>query len=227
MTTRYTFSNRVAGLVAVIGVAVAVLGCALVHRRLSRPPRPSYAAQQADIYASLPAPGAGSVVFLGDSILDNGEWGELIPGAVNRAIGGATTVDVVKRVKDIGVPSTVVLSVGVNDLMQGRPVPEAINKYQWIIRTLQWQGARVLCVPILPVNEAIYERVLVPHYPRMKQPKAADVAEFNAAIARLDVTMLNPPVLINGQLSERYTLDGLHLNGAGLVVLAETIKQNL
>jgi lysophospholipase L1-like esterase len=61
----------------------------------------------------------------------------------------------------------------------------------------------------------------------MKRPLAADVAEFNAAIARLDVTMLNPPVLSNGQISERYTLDGLHLNGAGLLVLAETIRSNL
>jgi len=200
-------------------------GAAYIAARLDHSPRIGYAEIKREIYASLPVPSSWTV-FLGDSILDYGDWRELVAGAINRGIAGDTTADVLARVESVRGAGTVVLCVGINDLQRGMDVAGIMQRHALIVKLLQ--PARVFIVPVMGVNQEIYRRVIVPQHPSVTVPRIEDVRALNAALRNTAGKMLDPGVTdAGGALLPAYTLDGLHLNGAGIRKLAEAVAKKL
>lgn len=167
--------------------------------------------------ASLPLR-SESIVFLGDSLTERCEWAELLAdGRVrNRGIGGDTTAGVLKRVATLAdaKPARVFLMIGVNDLEQGERVDDVLLRIDRIVDVL---------VTRAPATKIVVQSVL----PIRRRPETADlsndtIAELNrglvALAARRKVAYLDVGKAVmdeTGQLGAAYTVDGVHLNGAG------------
>lgn len=154
------------------------------------------------------------VVLVGDSILALAETSEFFPaGVINRAVAGYTTADVLKRLDEIAPARRVILSAGINDLQRGW----SVDRVKFNLSRIKAAVRNITILPLLPVNVAKYRKYIIPRHPGIHMPEREDVEALNKAFASLSI-----PVLENSEIADRYTLDGLHLNGAGLKILART-----
>jgi lysophospholipase L1-like esterase len=96
------------------------------------------------------------VVFLGDSITAQGLWSELFPNhtVANRGIGGDTSNGISKRLDSIikSNPKIVFLMFGINDIAQGRTVPDVFEHYQQIVKRLRSNNVEVVIQSTLLTN---------------------------------------------------------------------------
>jgi hypothetical protein len=99
---------------------------------------------------------SGSMVFIGDSLVQ-GLWITAIsPQSVNYGIGGDTTAGVLKRIseyKSIEHAAMVVIAVGLNDLVF-RNNDEIVENYQKIANSIP-ENIPVVFSAVLPINEDV------------------------------------------------------------------------
>lgn len=177
------------------------------------------------------------IVFLGDSILDFGEWHEFMNDhrAKNRAINGDDTGTILKRLGSIvvGHPRHIVLLCGINNFQKGISFTKTATEYSQIVKAIlsQSPSTDLWLLSVLPVNSILYRKWIVPDHPGINMPSWDQVVALNAFIREL--TVGNPRVHFvelsdlldsNGEIREAYTIDGLHLNGVGLKMVAERLK---
>ncbi|PAX52292.1 G-D-S-L family lipolytic protein [Brunnivagina elsteri CCALA 953] len=178
---------------------------------------------------------SNAIIFLGDSITDEGEWSELLGNSnitfnvLNRGISGDTTDRILYRVDTIIAtqPKQIFLMVGINDLaMINKSVEEVIDKYKQIL--LKFKNAipetQVFIQSVLPVNQNIYlywedNQKIVNLNSKLKGLSA----EFNYRYIDIYSCLIDA----EKQLDAKYTADGLHLNGKAYLLWAEIIKPYL
>lgn len=202
---------------------LAVLGIAAV-RRLRPPPAAgdrAYRRDRVSLHAALAAgPATRDVVLIGDSLTDRGEWDELLGRAVaNRGVAGDRVADVAARLDSAlgGAPRVVVLEIGVNDLLAGRDPAAVAEEHARLVAALRARRpeTRIAVTAILPVNErllaatgdALSQRAIDETNRRLERAAAAAGADWLDPGPRLRRG--------DGQLDERYTADGVHLDGDG------------
>jgi lysophospholipase L1-like esterase len=198
--------------------------------------RGDYPSNRISVFAELPTEPT-DIIFLGDSILDFGEWHEFMNDhrAKNRAINGDDTGTILTRLGSIvvGHPRHIVLLCGINNFQKRIPFTKTTTEYSQIVKTISSKspGTDLWLLSVLPVNSILYRKWIVPDHPGINMPPRDQVVALNAFIKEL--TVGNPrlhfvelPNLLGstGELQETYTLDGLHLNGLGLKMIAERLK---
>ncbi|MEC4882798.1 MAG: GDSL-type esterase/lipase family protein [Scytonema sp. PMC 1070.18] len=170
-----------------------------------------------------------AIVFLGDSLTDEGEWGELFsnPNMKNRGISADTTDLVLNRLDVIveSQPKQIFLMIGINDLMNaGRNVEETLSEYKNILIELQQKTPKtqVFVQSILPVNNNISRYWQDNNIVMELNLKLRELAQ-EFSYYYIDVF----PYLLDSQnqLSSDYTSDGLHLNGKGYLMWKQAIEQ--
>ncbi|NJR64208.1 MAG: G-D-S-L family lipolytic protein [Leptolyngbyaceae cyanobacterium CRU_2_3] len=157
-------------------------------------------------------------VLLGDSITHEGEWAELL-GAIavkNRGISGDTTGGLLSRLAPIldAAPQTILLMIGINDLLNQQNSPAEISQnYHKILAHIQAQApqTRVLVQSVLPVNAQLCGRQVSQEIMVVNAQLQALSKEFSYEYIDLFQQFTDP----QNQLDQQYTLDGVHLNGAG------------
>lgn len=180
-----------------------------------------------DLKRDIQAAHRGDVVLLGDSILDLMEPEYFSFPVVNRGIAGDTTAGVLERLPDVlaGKPKAIVLLVGINDLRLGVSASEVIENHRNIREAIP-SDVRLIVLPLLPVNEALFRQHIIGANPKSLIPSRADVDAVNEALAEMP-GFVPLPLIAEGELSPAFTLDGLHLNATGLAVLAGTVVARL
>ena len=101
------------------------------------------------------------IVFLGNSIIEHGEWQELLAGVkakvINGGIGGDNTFGVLARLDEVLVskPQKILLLIGINDLFRNLPCDVIIHNYKRILDRVKWEslGTKIYIHSILPINE--------------------------------------------------------------------------
>lgn len=189
---------------------------------------PGYYANRLDLFSRLPER-PGAVVLVGDSQIQQGEWHEWLGDSVlNRGIAGDGVDGVLRRLEPDVLrhrPSRIVVCVGVNDLLYRKTPEQVAGRYGELVAKLRQDApqARLVLVSVLPVNNAI-RRSGVDNAPiRALNEKIRALAERNGA-AYLDLyALLSDP---EGNLQERFTADGIHLNGAGYAVWVQAISNS-
>lgn len=201
-------------------------GVAYLRARLSRiwtkPSQlPSYIspiyARRSSLLEQLPIQ-AGDVVFLGDSITDEGEWSEFWSdlSIKNRGIAGDTTLGLLRRLDSIldARPQQLVLMIGINDLLNERSQPAAISAHhQEILERIRSRTptTRVLVQSLLPVNAVLCGRQVNQEIIAINRQLQALARQFGLVY----VDLFTPFCDRQQQLDPQYTLDGVHLNGPG------------
>jgi len=169
------------------------------------------------------------ILFLGDSLTNEGEWTELFadPRIRNRGISGDTTDGILARLHQVIEchPQKIFLMIGINDLLNEAQSPLAISQnYKTILATLQREtpATQVFMQSVLPVNSQLYGMPL----------DNAKVTELNAYLQELTKEFSFSYIDVfthlsdsQGQLDVQYTLDGVHLNGSAYLVWKTAIEK--
>jgi len=172
------------------------------------------------------------IVFLGDSITDEGDWSKLFPHAPveNRGIGGDTTLGVLNRLDQIIAlkPAKIFLMIGTNDLCFYRSIPDTMTNYREILDRLHTElpDTKVYIQSVLPFNDTIFPSNGLRTNRNIKQLNVQIkkmAKEYNDPYIDLTPTFTSP----NGRLPANDTVDGLHLNNSGYSLWREQIKDRV
>jgi lysophospholipase L1-like esterase len=174
--------------------------------------------------ATLPKD-TGKIVMLGNSITAECEWRDLLgnPNVVNRGIIGDGVDDILARLDDVtsSQPNKIFLLIGVNDLAY-QPLPTISEKYEKIIATIRRDCPQttLYCESVLPIHNSL----------RRNGMKNEDIRALNQsieAIARqhqaVYIDVHSKFVDTEGALREAFSLDGIHLNGMGYLVMRDCL----
>jgi len=169
------------------------------------------------------------IVFLGNSITEQGAWSELLdnPSVKNRGIAGDMTDGILRRLKAItqAQPAQIFLMIGVNDLILRSP-QQIIENYRKIVQQILTESPNTNLVlqSILPVNNEVKNTGI----------QNKDIQTINRAIEELarekQLAYLKINDLLqdaNGNLQDQYTADGIHLNAAAYQIWIKALKKLL
>ena len=168
----------------------------------------------------------GSIIFLGDSITEYGQWGELTnhPKVKNRGIAGDTTWGLLRRLKTITDtnPSIIFLMIGVNDFLF-TDEKEIVQNYTEIIQRIKKESpaTQLIIQSVLPVNAEV-KKTIFSNEAILSLNKSIHALAQNNDLVYLNIhqKLLDE----HGQLAEKYTNDGVHINGAAYTVWKTTIQ---
>ncbi|MDY6899007.1 MAG: GDSL-type esterase/lipase family protein [Cyanobacteriota bacterium] len=171
----------------------------------------------------------GSILFLGDSLTDEGEWVELLgnKNIVNRGISGDTTRRILNRLDVIieTKPKQIFLMIGINDFVnEKKSIEEVLDKYKIILEELKSKipQTEVFIQSVLPVNNNLT-------YFLQDNQK---VIKFNLKLQELAkefgykyIDIFSNLAGSDNQLDVKYTTDGVHLNGKAYLIWKEAVEK--
>ncbi|MES2094016.1 MAG: GDSL-type esterase/lipase family protein [Actinomycetota bacterium] len=155
---------------------------------------------------------ADTVVFLGDSLTQGGDWAGWFPdlNVVNLGVGGNTTEDVLGRLESVVSlhPDEIVLLIGTNDLGMRRNVESLVRNIQSILVDLRRElpGSRMLVQSILPRGREFADRI---------REANIHLRQFSATVHAQFLDLWPTMALADGELNPTFSDDRLHLNDAG------------
>lgn len=185
--------------------------------------------QRVSLFEVLPTD-PQDIIFLGNSITNGCEWGELFQDIriKNRGISGDVTLGVYDRLEPVlkGRPAKLFLLIGINDLAKGIPADTIARNIWMILQKIQRESptTKLYLQSVLPVNDC---------YGKFKDhtSKGKEAAYLNGllrSIARetqstyIDLwsSFADPA---SGKMKPIYTNDGLHLLGNGYLLWRKMI----
>lgn len=155
---------------------------------------------------------ADTVVFIGDSITQGGDWQGWFPDldATNLGVGGDTTDDVLGRLADVVAldPDEIVLLIGTNDLGKRRNVESLVRNIQSILVELRRElpASRMLVQSIMPRGREFGDRI---------RDANIHLRQFSATVHAQFLDLWPAMALEDGELNPTFSDDRLHLNDAG------------
>jgi len=181
-------------------------------------------------YEGLPN-GKNEIVFLGNSITENGDWNELFKNKhiVNRGIGGDVCFGLLNRIDDVldSKPKSIFLMIGINDIGRSVPVDVIAGKIQETIQVIKKKSpkTKLYLQSVLPINE----KVIWYDYMKNKSDKITQLNEKLKPIAKKEGTpyldLYSKFADENGQLLPQYTADGIHLSAAGYLKWRQVFQE--
>jgi lysophospholipase L1-like esterase len=170
----------------------------------------------------------GSIIFLGDSQIEQAEWHEMFgdnPIILNRGVSGDYTAGVLARLNEVlrHKPLKIFLLVGVNDLFFQKPLPEIEKDFRSIVQRIRSESSdtELFLLSLLPVNNQVRDIGLQNNAVVAMNERIRQIAR-DFSVPYLD---LNTPLTdANGNLAAKFTDDGLHINGLGYVVLKKELE---
>lgn len=188
----------------------------------------SYYLQKVTQFKLMPK-SIGSIIFLGDSITDIGEWSELFGYKTikNRGISTDNTFGVLARLDETITlkPAKVFLMIGINDLAKKTPDAIILKNIQRIANQLKQYSpnTKLIIQSILPTNNNFTEFMGYQNKDDHIIWLNNELSLFctNSQLVFVDLYSLFKDE--NGKLNKRYTYDGLHLNGEGYQLWKATL----
>jgi lysophospholipase L1-like esterase len=155
---------------------------------------------------------SGTLVLVGDSLTQGGDWAAWLPGedVVNLGVAGDTTDDVVARLTDVmeAGPAVVALLVGTNDLAWRRSVEHVVRNVETILVTLRKElpEARILVQSVMPRGHEFADQI---------RDINRHLWQFAPTVHAAWLDLWPAMALEDGELNPAYTDDRLHLNAEG------------
>ena len=163
------------------------------------------------------------VLFLGDSITEQGMWDEWFPEllTLNRGVGGETVAQVMARLEtSIIAPRAISLLIGTNDLGglgKSRRVETIAPQMQELITAIRKRApnAPLIINSVIPRSAYFADRIvdLNTHYRHIAAEADATYVDIWSAMADA-----------KGVIRPELTGDGIHLNGAGYKVWTDLLR---
>lgn len=180
-----------------------------------------------DLFNAMKSP-ANKVVLLGDSLIEQGNWNELFNSTdiVNRGVAGLpieqlTTSEYLDKIEG---NNSVGILIGINNFWLGEDLKSIVKKLDILFEKLQSKKfKKVFFISLLPSSRSeLAERM-------------GDVVKFNMLLRTkciksghgfIDVfsEFLSPDSAVVS-LDEKYSFDGIHLNGKGYLKLKSILLE--
>jgi lysophospholipase L1-like esterase len=167
-------------------------------------------------------PRSGAVVMLGDSQTEQCEWAELLhkyalpQPVLNRGIVGDQVEGLRGRLPEVlrHRPSKIFLCIGVNDLLLDKDYRTIEQGYRDIVRKIRSdsKSTQLVLISVLPVNNEVKRIGISNQQITELNNRIQQIARDNAVPY---VDLFTPLLDGTGNLNERFTTDGIHLNGDG------------
>lgn len=176
---------------------------------------------------------SSDIVFLGNSITAHAFWNELLdlPQARNRGISGDITFGVLERLDEVinGKPAKVFILIGINDISRNIPDSVIIGNERKIVQRIKAGSpqTKIYLQTIMPTNSSFGK---FPHHYHKEEHihRVNEGLKQIAATEGITLIDLYPHFLdAQGNLDERYTLDGLHPNAKGYEVWKKVLEKYL
>ncbi len=164
--------------------------------------------------------------MLGNSITAECLWSELLdnPNILNRGIIADGTDDILNRLDPIiaSKPSKIFLLIGVNDLAFNPPAYIVENYEKIVMRIAQeTPETRLYLESILPIHNNLRRNGMKNEDIDLVNQGIQDIAKkYKLTYIDINSTFKNT----EGSLQERFSLDGIHLNGEGYLLFRDIIK---
>ena len=181
----------------------------------------SFYIHKQSLFKTLAENNTYKIAMLGDSIIDWGEWNELLErnDIINRGISGDSTDGILNRIDGINSSvSKVFIMIGINDLGQGKSVAYVFNNYKKIVTMLKQKNMQPIIQSTLFVDPV-----------KIQDRKNSDIEELNNKLKIYAIENDLVYIDINMKLSKdkklrsNYSYDGLHLNGDGYKAWKEVL----
>lgn len=153
-----------------------------------------------------------TVVYLGDSITQDGAWSEWFPdlNVINLGVGGSTTDDVLARLDEVvaAAPDEIVLLIGTNDLGTRQTVEHLVRNIETICVNLRRDlpGSRMLVQSVMPRGREYAHRI---------QEANIHLRQFSSTVNAQFLDLWPALALEDGELNPAFTDDRLHLTAQG------------
>ena len=168
----------------------------------------------------------GKIVMLGNSITAEGVWHELLQNSdiINRGVIGDGTSDILERLDPIiaAKPRKIFLLIGVNDLLF-TSLSKIEENYEKIVSRiiLETPTTQLYLESVLPIHNDL----------RRNGMNNEDINALNHAIEQLAKKYALTYIDLNsklknteGSLQTELSLDGIHLNGEGYLILKKNLE---
>lgn len=166
-----------------------------------------------------------SKIFIGDSITDYGEFQEYFPNEVvlNRGIRNDVSKGVLNRIQEVvnRNPKEAYLMIGVNDIRYSKGSKNFEKHITAIVKSFEGESSKLIIQSILPVNNELFGN----------EVSNKKVKQFNEVLQRIAeengieyIDLHSSFVDKNGQLDEKFTIDGIHLNGEGYKIWMDALS---
>lgn len=183
------------------------------------------------IYEAMPKHTYGDeIIFLGDSLTDYVRFSEIFPDmhARNRGIAGDTTTGVLFRLQDIiaSTPAKLFVLIGTNDIVYNVKPDDIAKNIRDIISKVKAGSpkTKIYLETLFPVNHEFETRRPGDIIKAVNERLPEIAKEFGCTL--IDTYNFFAE---DGELPKIYTVDGVHLSGAGILrwmeFLAPYIKE--
>ncbi|MES2276279.1 MAG: family 20 glycosylhydrolase [Bacteroidota bacterium] len=184
---------------------------------------PTFYQQRSSLFRLLPQT-TDDIIFLGNSITNGNEWGELFSDAhvKNRGISGDITTGVLNRLDEVIArkPAKIFLLIGINDFAAGNAPDTVVGHIFQIAKRVNEQtpGTQLYVQSLLPVNDAFNK--FPTHVNKLEKVKQTNLMlEAGAKAGHYTYIDLSPSFCNkDGKLDTLYTNDGLHEKGPGYML---------
>lgn len=165
------------------------------------------------------------IIFLGDSITEGGNWGELFsnPYVKNRGIGGDNTEGLLERLDEVteSSPEKIFINIGINDIALGTSIENICLNYEAIVKQIKQTSpsTKLYIQSVLPTNSR----------PERNNNSIQTLNERLKILAAkykiLYIDLHKHFIDSSHSLDMKYSFDGLHLNGEGYLVWKNIVEK--
>lgn len=174
----------------------------------------------------------GAIVFVGNSITEQGWWSILIKrdDIENRGIGGDNTFGMIDRLPDIlkSKPAKIFLMAGINDLTAGYPMDTIVSNIRTMVKMAREASpaTKFYVQSVLPVNDSRLAYASI----KGKNPQVTELNErLKGVCAEHGATYVDVASQLrdkNGDLQLALTKDGIHLHPEAYVIWVKYLNKN-
>ncbi|WP_342644512.1 GDSL-type esterase/lipase family protein [Mucilaginibacter sp. CSA2-8R] len=182
----------------------------------------SYWKAREEIYDVMPGK-QNSIVFMGNSLVDNCDWSELFDKPIiNRGLAGDTMDGMLRRVDQVikFKPTKIFLLACANDLPGNYTNLDTIyNKYKRLVARIKSGDpqCKIHIISELPRSDfAPASRLVVPLNKKLVQLSKEENTAF--------INVYDNLASNDGRLNRSFSYDGLHMNGEGYMVMKKVIE---
>jgi lysophospholipase L1-like esterase len=184
-----------------------------------------YQQARVDLFTHSPSHIRPDVVMLGDSLIENGIWNELLEGlsVINRGVSGDDSTGVLRRLSEVleRHPRVICLEIGTNDLQRGMPVERVLDNVRQIASAAAQSGSWVILQGV-PFVVGGYRPNINPAVSRLN-------AGLRALSNGVEIQYFNLNAIVSDgeALDQRNSFDGLHLNARGYLLWTAALAPEL
>lgn len=161
------------------------------------------------------------LVFLGDSLTMRHNWSNF--GASNMGIDGDTTAGVLSRMHLASEAKTIVLMIGVNDILNQIPLVRIQSNYTKILKKFS-HDQKIYILSLLPVIDTAQTRKINQDIRTLNKWLQIQTEEHGFEFVKLYPEFLDKQ---GKGLKEDLTIDGIHLTPKAYKLWEKLLKNNL